>query len=171
MTHTLARAGLVAAALLTAACGPKTEYTKTNPINLVNPPAWVAHPFAQDKDGNVFVVGRSSAENAMLGESQAEMDARVRLGNVLASTMESLSQRDGTTKGSRGGYVQDEASATRAKASIAGAMPVEIYYDKQSKIQYALLKMDGDRWRALFDKYDPTVAQKTMSDLGSKLNP
>lgn len=150
-------------------CGPRREYTPAVPANRVTPPEWTAQPFSLNKDGSIDVVGRSAVDDLVLAESQAELDARVRLARVLSSVAEQLGQRDGSSQGTVSTLSQSESAAERAKASVAGAKPVELWYDKIAKVQYVRMNMDEPRWRVLYKKYDPTVAERVVRDMGSKL--
>lgn len=151
------------------ACGPRHEYTSAVPQNLVLPPEWTAHPFRLNGDGSIDVVGRSFTDDMVLAQSQAELDARVRLARVLVSAAEQLGQREGSSTGTVGSMTQAEAGAERAKASVAGAMPVDLWYDKKAGAQYVRMRMTKARWSALYSKYDPTLAERTVRDMGTRL--
>ena len=151
------------------ACSPRREYTTPVPANSVQPPPWTSQPFVMNKDGSIQVSGRSVAEDLVLGQSQAELDARVRLARVLSSAAEQLGQREGATQGSVGTTSQSETAVERAKASVAGLAPAELWYDKIGKVQYVLMKMDAARWRSLYAKYDPAAAERTVREFGAKL--
>lgn len=168
----LTRTAFSAAALLTLgiiACSPRREYTTPVPANLTDVPVWTSRPFQKNDDGSIEVVGLSVAEDLIMGRSQAEFDARIRLAGVLSAAAEKLAQREGSTEGATGSMSQSESGEGRAKASVAGLTPEEVWYDKRGKVQYVRMKMEAARWKALYAKYDPAVAEKTVREFGAKL--